>query len=132
MRSSKRCYVCKTGIRGSMAAHLSTDKHNAATAPTVRRKREPQYRPPREPIIEDWQDEYAAAELGIVSAVVWEADPEPLAPWPSVAAAKVAPCPRCGRSDFRTDGGRAWHVDNAPDCKRYVNPQKHEYRMVAA
>jgi hypothetical protein len=41
-------------------------------------------------------------------------------------------CPRCGRSDFRTENGRAWHVANAPDCTRYVNPGKHEYRTVAA
>lgn len=42
------------------------------------------------------------------------------------------PCPRCGRSDFRTANGRAWHVANAPDCRRYVNREKHSYQAVAA
>jgi hypothetical protein len=55
-----------------------------------------------------------------------------VAPPAPVKAGELAACPRCGRSDFRTANGREWHVANAPDCRRYVNREKHEYREVAA
>jgi hypothetical protein len=40
---------------------------------------------------------------------------------------KLAPCERCGRSDFRTAGGRDWHRANNPDCSKYRKPERHAY-----
>lgn len=37
------------------------------------------------------------------------------------------PCPRCGRSDWRTPAGRTWHVENNPDCAKYRRTDRHQY-----
>jgi hypothetical protein len=52
---------------------------------------------------------------------------------PAMAPAIVArdggklPCPRCGRSDWRTPKGRTWHIENNPDCGKYRRPDRHQY-----
>lgn len=33
-----------------------------------------------------------------------------------IVAASPLACERCGRTDFRTPAGRAWHVENNPGC----------------
>lgn len=40
---------------------------------------------------------------------------------------QLDPCPRCGRADFRTAIGRAWHLDNNPACHKYRKAEKHHY-----
>lgn len=43
-----------------------------------------------------------------------------------------APCPRCGRSDWRTAAGRTWHLENNPDCAAYRKPARHAYATISA
>jgi hypothetical protein len=45
----------------------------------------------------------------------------------AVDGGKLAPCERCGRTDFATAAGRAWHVANNPDCVKYRKPDRHQY-----
>jgi uncharacterized C2H2 Zn-finger protein len=59
-------------------------------------------------------------------------------PMSPVAAARVAPrtdtlapCPRCGRIDWQTAGGRQWHLDNYPACASQRRPDKHQYEEIA-
>lgn len=35
---------------------------------------------------------------------------------PAERGYRPAPCPRCGRDNFRTDKGRAWHLEHNPSC----------------
>ena len=77
-----------------------------------------------------------SAMRGIVSApIVEKKTPTPRASRSKVAPAATAPaipkgdrvCPRCLRVDFKTDKGRTWHVENNPECTRYVKPGEHAY-----
>jgi hypothetical protein len=55
------------------------------------------------------------------------AAPPVMAPAIVATDGSKAPCPRCGRSDWRTPKGRAWHVENNPECGKYRRPDRHEY-----
>lgn len=74
-----------------------------------------------------------------------EPKPEKIKPKRVARTAKAAPpppapvipkgdrvCPRCLRVDFRTDKGRTWHVENNPECTRYVKPGEHAYATEGA
>ncbi len=64
-----------------------------------------------------------------------ESRPEPrmVAPAPVASPRKPergyrpAPCSRCGRNDFSTDKGRAWHLANNPSCANRRKPERHSY-----
>lgn len=53
--------------------------------------------------------------------------PEPIVAPAAVTTAGIGPCGRCGRTDWRTAAGRAWHVANNPDCAKYRKPGRHQY-----
>jgi hypothetical protein len=92
----------------------------------------------------DLVDRYRA-ERGIVDTVAPPAPPAPVAktrkvasrrtaeptpipaPAPTPAPTGMGACDRCGRTDWKTPAGRAWHVDNNPDCAKYRKPGKHAY-----
>lgn len=59
-------------------------------------------------------------------------DPEYRAPVRPTRSLRPGPCPRCGRSDFRTEAGRAWHIASVPACRSYVRPDRHDYAMMPA
>jgi hypothetical protein len=43
---------------------------------------------------------------------------------------RPAPCHRCGRADFATDKGRAWHLEHNPSCAKRRQPERHTYTMI--
>lgn len=45
---------------------------------------------------------------------------------------RPAACERCGRADFKTDKGRAWHVENNPECAKYARADRHAYVALAS
>lgn len=71
-----------------------------------------------------WVDEAPAVEP-------WE-DHEYQEPSRPERSIRPGPCHRCGRSDFRTEAGRSWHVANVPTCTAYVRPDRHEYVTMPA
>lgn len=44
-----------------------------------------------------------------------------------VASDSIAPCDRCGRADWKSSNGRAWHVANNPECSKYRKVGRHVY-----
>jgi len=46
---------------------------------------------------------------------------------PRKARTDLAPCPRCGRADWRTADGRAYHVDKLTACATFARPERHVY-----
>lgn len=144
----RRCYTCRTGIRGTMAEHATTEKHRQATyaaAPArgiIPAKERPfhvrnddRYREITDAQHADalarMEREYAARMVGPGPAWV-EPDAEP-APEVAFYSGPMAdrpstdPCPRCGRSDWRGPKGRSWHLAENLDCARYRKPERHEY-----
>lgn len=59
-------------------------------------------------------------------------DPDYREPTRPERGLRPGPCPRCGRADFRTEKGRAWHLANVPACTAYVRPGRHEYVTIGA
>ena len=127
-----------------MAEHIGTASHRARVGPRAgHHDRAPlTARPYREQdaAYDRWLESLAAEAMRELTA-----DPDGPVP-PDVLAAlgpvakkndrrkgrgAVAPCPRCGRSDFRKVTGRDWHVANLPDCVRFVDPSRHAYKNAA-
>ena len=80
------------------------------------------------------------AMRGIPAPVIEAPKAAPRARKPRAVAPKPAPqpvvvaiphgdriCPRCLRTEVRTEKGRTWHVESNPDCVQYVKPDKHVY-----
>jgi hypothetical protein len=68
----------------------------------------------------------AAPEPPRRTSTVAKVAPRPK-PAPSPRSDDMSPCERCGRSDWRTSAGRAWHVANNLDCEKYRKPGRHQY-----
>lgn len=119
------CFVCHTTVR-SMAEHLTTAKHRAAT--TSIRSTGPKgshaYRAPV--VIGSEADHWADLEeraLAVLPPSVDELFPDEIMepvpdPEPAERGYRPEPCGRCGRT-FRTDGGRSWHLTRNPKCERW-------------
>jgi hypothetical protein len=43
---------------------------------------------------------------------------------------RTAPCPRCGREDWRSKKGREYHVTTNLECVRWRKPERHVYAMI--
>jgi len=143
------CHDCGTKIRNP-AEHRSTAKHRDALYARMRDTAGP---------IDDRADfaqrmrlarstddgtaeQNAEAALRLQLGDQWFstfADDDPDAndtympePEPIRLAKGLEPCPRCGRNDWRSKRGRAYHVDENPDCLRWRKPERHTYVMAPA
>lgn len=63
----------------------------------------------------------AAPQRGVERAVRMPHPPR------AIRGYRPAPCHRCGRADFATDNGRAWHLENNPGCAKSRRPDKYQY-----